>query len=44
MNNGPNGASELYNLTHYAISDLDLVIDVVTRHIPIVKELDGYCE
>ena len=39
LSNGTNGVSEEYGLIHYVVTDLDLVIDVVTRHAPIVNLL-----
>lgn len=43
LENGTAGASELYDLTHYVITDLDMVIDVVTHNEPVVKILE-YCD
>ena len=37
LSGGTAGFSEKYELTHYVIKGLDLVIDVVTRHAPIVR-------
>lgn len=42
LSSGTYGASELYDLTHYAISDLDQVIDVVTHQAPTIKMINNY--
>lgn len=44
LSKGTYGASELYDLTHYVLSDLDVVIDVVTYNAPDVKILNDYKE